>query len=181
MPSRRRLLAMLGTTVLAATGGCLTAAGRDLPVREVDGDSYLAGAIEGFPSSSSLVVAVGDRRLVPAAAANLPVAARVWNDTGDARTVRLRLEADDSGVVFDRTATVSSGAAVTVDLREPDDYRLLWVDGDDVTVLADVPEADFDCNETSYEAAIRPDATVETSHITTTLGCGPLSRVPTPF
>ena len=97
MPSRRRLLATLGTATLAATGGCLTAVGRDLPVREADGGSYLASAIEGFPSSSALVVAIGDRGLVPAADANLPVAARVWNDTDEDRAIRLRLGAHDGG------------------------------------------------------------------------------------
>jgi hypothetical protein len=169
------VLCILSLFGLGGVGGCLTRLGRDLPVTETDRSTTgLPRALDTMPDSDPFgVLAVGDRQFVPPPRAE-PHSIRVWNDSSSRRLVSLKLVVGSSNTVFSRDVEFPAGGVFAVDLVEPASYRLvLGSDADEHAV--DVDAAQFDCNSSATDVAVRADWSVDERTISTTMGCGPLS------
>lgn len=173
--SRRSLLGGLCLLGLGSAGGCLTRLGRDLPVIEADTSTTgLPQALDAMPESDPFaVLAVGDRRFVPPPRAE-PHSIRVWNDSPSPRPVSLELVVGSDDTVFTRDVRFPADGVFAVDLLEPANYRLV-LGGDASEHAVDVDAAQFDCNSSATDVAVRADWSFDERTIATTMGCGPLS------
>lgn len=173
MPSRRTLLRAGGAALTLPFAGCLTAVGRDLPVRESEAvDRPVPRApIDGLDREYATVGAltVGDRSLV--VGEQRPHSLWAYNDADRFRTITLALILADDGQVFLRDVDFPPTSVVAVNLLEPDGYAFS-VDVGDASTTVRIEESRFDCNGSATDIVAHADGTFDVGTISQQMRCG---------
>jgi len=175
MPSRRRFVrtsaTMLGCATAVGLSGCLgtVGIGEDGPpeVREESNRPPDRGVPTAFPelstheAVSTLAVGRGSEHHQ----------VWVWNATDAGREVVLEIAgAADGEHWFRETYALDGGESLVVDLRESRRYAIRVGVGDRETTV-EVPESQFDCNDSATDIAVR-ESDIENGTISTQMACG---------
>lgn len=115
-------------------------------------------------------VTLGSREGLDFATMVRPKALAVWNDADAERSLDVAVTRNGESTL-DRTVAFPADEWFSVRLAEPADWSVeVALDGDVVWSRSFPPSA-FDCNGTTTHVAVGPDGTVETSTLSTALGC----------
>lgn len=194
---RRDLLAGVGTVGALALAGCTaegdapadegedptdtpadgTPTGRDTtqPTEEptTDDPGRIGDDGNGWNPGSETPVetaVVGDPETVAFPENNRPHAVRVWNDADAGRDLGLTL-ATAGETILERTVAVPADGWLSLRLAEPAAYELaIAVDGEPAGTVA-VRRGLIDCNGSSTNVTVGPDATVTSKTVSTMLAC----------
>jgi hypothetical protein len=198
MPSRRRVLVLLGSVALGGGAGCLSTGERSTPTRAADPTDSRAPDRPTTPASTTLgpptvrELTTGDGETIPVStyedAGAVPVVRRfvvgegeyhnglrVWNDAGE-RDGRVVLSADGDDLLT-VTERFPANGCLDVRLRRAADYTVeVRLGAVDHTVS--IPSDRFDCNEWAVEVGVHERA-AEDRTVTTLVACAETAPEPT--
>ncbi|EMA53159.1 hypothetical protein [Halococcus salifodinae] len=96
----------------------------------------------------------------------------VWNDAGTSRAVRTTVSERGGNAVFEETFRLEPDAYAEIGVAKPEEYTLgVGVGGDEPTTIDFVVDT---CNSLGVKVAVRRDGTVESTQISTLVGCATL-------
>ncbi|WP_137283621.1 hypothetical protein [Halorussus salinisoli] len=185
--NRRELLGTVGagaTGMAGLLGARARASGQETETTTTASDGQEFTGIDSSADRPFATISVGSREGVRNPENNRPHAIRIWNDSGEARTVGLRLfRGGEAGTaILDRRVEFPADGYLTLRLSEPGEYALPLRPGGATTTATDgastggtvaVPRSRFDCNDSRTDVRVAPDGAVQSVTISTEIGCPP--------